>query len=211
MIKNRLVLISLIVFSVVFSVKADIAPDPGYTQVRTALFLETHDDLSDYRFFFNAGAFIQEVKVKKDEVAEVPGGGGAGSSGELLAIPQKSLAGFGKEISNEDIFDLRRQIEENKISGVIELLSHSFNRVVSDGEADNYGDLKYLLKRSDEKGIEIVQLKSDEKTIKKNTLGTLLVAINSRLWMIVAGIFLSLAVISFGILIVRKKVQKSAV
>lgn len=196
-----LAICSLFVFA-----RADVAPDPGYEQVRIHLLLETQDDLSDYRFFFDARAFTQEVKIKKGEVTEVAGGGGAGSSGELVAIPKKNLSGFAEELSGEDIFEVRRQIEKNKI-GVVEILSHSFNRVVREEEADNYGDLKYLLKRSDAKGIEAIRVEGGENSNKKRSAKTFY----SRLWMFAVGGLLSLAVVFFGIWLARKKSRKSAV
>lgn len=203
------VLLAICFFSVF--AKADIAPDPGYERVSIPLLIETPEDFSDYRFFFNARAFIQEVKIKKGEITEVKGGAGAGSSGELLAIPKKSLTAFADEMSRDDISELRRQIGDNKIAGTVEILSHSFVRVVKEGEADSYGAIKYLLKRSEAKGIEAIQVQGvGENSNRQDFVPESKTSFGSKLWMIAVGGLLSFAVVFFGVWLVRKKSQKPA-
>lgn len=192
---------ALFICSVVVGARADIAPDPGYKDIFVPLFIETHDDLSDYRFFFNGAGRLREVKIKKGEVMEVKVGG---DSGELLAIPKMNLGKFSDELSDQEFIELKRKITEGKIRGVIELVRHIFFKTVP--RSEKTGNSVYRLEKDESKGIKATLSQTDDKEISFESYPKN----NNTSLLIIAGGFISAAFLFLGIWLFRKKQKNLA-
>ena len=106
-------LAALLLLAVV--IKADIPPDPGYKRVSISLEIETKEDLSDYKFYFDFNGEVREIAIKNKGTSTLPpmGGGARYSSGTLLAIPNKNLKEPGKAISHEQSQNSSQPINDN--------------------------------------------------------------------------------------------------
>lgn len=143
-------LISLVILFLLVSItKADIAPDAGYTNVRSDLIIETKEDLSDYRFFIDFSGDGREIKLKSKDTTTIPsyGGGVRYSRGTVLAIPKKKLKDFGEELTFDQQNKLGELLGKSKIEGVIRLVQHSFSDVIKDSERASWSYPTYLLER----------------------------------------------------------------
>lgn len=108
---------------------ADVAPDPGYTNVSADLILESAVDLSAYRFFLESPMAVEEVKldVGSPTVISASGRGGAERYGKLIAVPVGDITISG-DLSGGLLEGLVRQ---KRFPNARELLSHSFQATIS--------------------------------------------------------------------------------
>ncbi|MBX7171477.1 MAG: hypothetical protein K1X72_11020 [Pyrinomonadaceae bacterium] len=201
--KSPLSLIIILIFCVV--IKADIAPDSGYSQVSADLIISTTQDLSNYRFFLEFSGDCNEIKIKNNDTTTIPpqGGGVRYSSGTLLAVPKKSLKDFADELTFAQQTRLADLIRENKIEGVIKLIDHSFNRVVKDGE--NWTNLTYRLEKEETtlKAVKEREILSTAPNIESRILLYKIISYG-----LIGGVLVALGVIGGGIYLFRKRRQK---
>lgn len=108
---------------------ADVAPDPGYTNVSADLTLETTADLSAYRFFLESPMSIEEVKISSGSPTLISASGRAGAArfARLLAVPVSDITISG-ELTPSVLEDL---IRRKSFSNAREVLSHNFQTTVS--------------------------------------------------------------------------------
>ena len=182
MVKRKVGLILFLILIFMAPVKADVAPDFGYTRISINLNIETDEDVSDYRFYFDFSGDKREVEIKSPGMTTLPsmGGGVRYSSGALWAVS--------KTESRQE---------------PIELIKHQFSRTVSFFEAGKQTEPKYRLIR-DGNSLKLVKI-SDESapnnlTILKNPF---------LLILIIGAILFSLAAASTGYILFRKVLKKS--
>jgi hypothetical protein len=204
MFNRRIVAVLLVIFLMSAIALADAAPEPGYVRVDTPLLIQPQEDFSDYRFFLNSPGGLEEIMLVKGKTTTISTQGRAGSMKftTLIAVPKSGLAGYDAPISAEKLDALKEAVGDNKIEGVIELVSHGFDAYMKKKEKKKWKDPVYVLKASAEKKIEAVETKPAGKT-KAEAEGDESesnVAAN-----IVAGSFLSLGLIFGGVWVARRK------
>ncbi len=183
-------LAALLLLAVV--IKADIPPDPGYKRVSISLEIETKEDLSDYKFYFDFNGEVREIAIKNKGTSTLPpmGGGARYSSGTLLAIPNKNLKEPGKAISHEQLQNSSQPINDNKI----ELLKHRFSQDVLIYESGT--SPVYLIERV---GNTLNATKKNGESISSQKFGN---------GIMLAGILIALAVLMVGILLFRRVLKR---
>ena len=203
MIKNSILIFSMLLLFA-FSLKADVPPEAGYQRVSINLVTETREDLSDFRFFLDFYGDLREVEIKSNGRTEIPpmGGGARYSSGIFLAIPKKNLKDFEGKLTDAQSGALSRAIKNKEIEGVVELAKHRFSRDVPKGEKPPA--VYYVLKR-DENTLKAEQI-TEEKPNSNPSAQSVLPA--SRIGYVIAGIFITLAVLITGIFAFRKASKK---
>jgi hypothetical protein len=108
---------------------ADVAPDPGYTNVLADLRLESASDLSAYRFFLESPMAVEEVKLNAGSpitVISAGGRGGAARYGKLIAVPLTDMTISG-DLSGALLDSM---IREKRFPNAKVLLSHSFQATI---------------------------------------------------------------------------------
>lgn len=194
------------VMAMVGSAFADAAPEPGYKRVGVPLNIKPEADFSEYRFFLDSPTVIEEIELSKDKTTTVSDAdrGGVMKFTSLIAIPKSSLADYAAPIAREKLEALHAAVNQKKIDGVIELVSHNFDSYVKIREAKKFKAPLYVLKPHAEKKIEAVETKSatgGKKTseiIGDDEKG-------SNLAMIVAGGLMSLALVFGGVWFIRRQ------
>lgn len=128
LIKARSLILALLILP--NAVAADVAPDPGYSNVSADLILESAADLSAYRFFLESPLRVEEVKlnVGSPTVISAAGRGGAARFGTLIAVPVNDLNAISGDLSGAALDDIIRQ---KRLPNARELLSHNFQTTVS--------------------------------------------------------------------------------
>lgn len=206
--KILLVMIALLFFT--FIVKADIPPPKGYSKVRVNFVIETNEDLSDYRFFFDFSGALSEVEVKSNGKTNIPpiGGGARYTSGDLIAIPKKNLESFGKELTYDQLNSLSESIRNKTVEGVIELGDHTFIQTVKGGGRDSAKT--YIIERKDNS----LKMSPKKKTSIKKKIASLFDFDDEETYAqndknsAIGGIFLSLFFLTGGVFVFRKSQQK---
>lgn len=204
MLNKQIFTILLTVLSLSAIALADAAPEPGYVRVGTPLNIKPQDDFSDYRFFLNSVGGLEEITLTKGKTTTISteGRGGTMRFTTLIAVPKASLAaGYDAPVSAEKLDALKEEVGDKKISGVIELVSHSFDAYMKKKEKKKWKDPVFVLKTSAEKKIEAVETKPAGKTkagIGGDEENNSHMAAN-----IVAGGFLSLSFIFGGVWFAR--------
>lgn len=193
MIRKKFCLTLLFILLFTFSAKADVSI-PGFGRIDIDLVLDTKEDLSDYRFFLNFYGDLKEIKVNnKSQTTIAPMGGGARfAKAALLAIPRKNLSDFAED-SPASVRNLSDAVRDNKIEGVAELIVHTFRK-----------DSPLGIKLRNNPSYLIVREGNTLSLIHSSDSGfqTYAVAV------IIAGIFISVAVVIFGVFLFRKAFKK---
>jgi hypothetical protein len=115
----------LVLCSVAF---ADVAPDPGYTNVPADLILRPYGDLSAYRFFLESPTDVEEVElIATPVVIAAQDRGGARRYARLIAIPRDDFNTISGDLSDALLADL---IRRKSFSNATELLSHNFQATI---------------------------------------------------------------------------------
>lgn len=85
------IFLALLILSV--SAWADVAPDPGYSNVPADLTLETTQDLSKFRFFLRSVNNFEEIFVTPNSptVISASGRGGVAKVASLIAVPVSEI------------------------------------------------------------------------------------------------------------------------
>ena len=202
----------------VFSLRADVAPPPGYTKVNVSIVLEVTEDFPDYRFFLVSGNLVKEIFFKKNEKTTVGslGGGARYNSGNVVAIPRKSLISFGENPAGEKLKAFETAVSDwGSIAGSIKLISHSFGREVKDADAHNVPDTAYRIEKTAD-GPTASPLKTDEKKQGGSggpSFGTYDIqkSLTPLGWTVIAGVaFGGLILLIFGVLKVFGSFKKHA-
>lgn len=202
--KMLMMIVTLLFFT--FIIKADIPPPKGYSKIRVNCVIETNEDLSDYRFFFDFSGALSEVEVKSNGKTSIPpiGGGARYTSGDLIAIPGKNLEVFGKELTYEQLNSLSESIRTKQIEGIIELGAHTFTQTVK-GSGGN-SSKNYVIIRKD----NTLQMSPKKKTTVKKKVSSLFGFNEEETYAennknsAVGGVFLSLFFLTGGIFVFRK-------
>jgi len=183
----------------------DVAPDPGYKRISLKLIVETEDDLSDFRFFIRSGAEVEEVVVTKGERTEIEplGGGAFYSSGKLIGVPKKNLAGLSETPTDAKLNELQKAVYDGKAPGMIDLLDHSFAREIRESDAPGYRDPVYRIEKDPQTGVRAVQV-SGGTNISNTGISSSLRFWGSPAAAIVAGIFLLFGIAILGIWYFRR-------
>jgi hypothetical protein len=207
----RFIAILLLLFSAVL-IRADVPPEPGYKRVSLSIILEPQDDFQDFRVFLVSGQSVKDVVVKKGERTTV-GSIGAGAryrNGALLAVPIKSLAMFGETPTVEKRKEMEQAILEENVKGTIKLAEHRFTQEVRTSEADSLQDPVFRLERTQDGGITATRV-ADETNSKRRRgnvefepYGVAKDMTPLGWFTIVAGCLLTLALITFGVLVFRR-------
>lgn len=186
------------------SALADLAPPSGYTRVSVNIVLEAKQDFVNYRFFLVSSNLVDEVFIRKGEKTTVRslGSGARYSSGTIVAIPRKSLTGFGENLTGERLEALKTAIADNHAAGAIKLVRHTFGREVRATGARNVQNARYRIEKS-RTGLKAVPLNSAGRTSKSGmSFGEPELEPGSAprgLTLIMAGILMSFAVATFGL------------
>lgn len=211
MLNKRILAISITILAFAGLVLADAAPEPGYVRVANPLIIEPQEDFADYRFFLNSPGDFEEIKLTKGKTTTISSDGRGGSMRftTLIAIPVESMLGYDDPGNPEKSQSLREGVNAKKVDGMIELASHVFDAYVKKREAKAYKATKYVLKASEEKKIEAVEVKqTPSKKTKGEVEGD---SGNSHLAAnIAAGSLLSLSFIFGGVWFARRKRDVSA-
>ncbi len=203
--KTRLLILFIILFTTTLA-NADVPPPPGYNKIKVSFVIETNEDLSDYRFFFDFSGALQEVEVKSMGKTNIPplGGGARYASGDFMAIPKKNLAAFGSELTFEQLSGLSESLSNKKIEGVIELGEHIFIQTIKGGRRDSAKT--YLLVRK----ADTLQMSPKKKSSTKKKVASLFVSEEEETEMpdsknnAIGGVFLSLFFVTGGVFLFRK-------
>lgn len=190
--------------------RSDVPPDPGFARQSVSLTLETHDDLSDYRFFISSPLRVTEIQITKGQLIFIGAEGrtGADRIGSLLAIPKKSLASLGEELDPSNSDELEKLIEERRLDGMIKLLSHNFQVTIRENERSEWKDPVYRLERNAEKNVVAVLVSSGSGD-SENLDGAVLFGIYDVSGALVAcPIFLALSLVALGIWLFRRSSGK---
>ena len=125
---------SLLKFSLLLAVLctaafADVAPDPGYTNVPADLVLKCEGNLAAYRFFLESPADVEEVEMTADSttVIRAEGRGGARRYAKLIAIPREDFNSISGDLSGGLLEDL---IRRKSFPNATELISHNFQTTI---------------------------------------------------------------------------------
>lgn len=110
------------------AVFADVAPDPGYTNVPADLTLEAVGDLSAYRFFLESPMGVEEVKLNSSSttIIEAAGRGGAARYVKLIAVPVSDMTLSGELTPSL----LENLIRRKQFPNARETLSHNFQATI---------------------------------------------------------------------------------
>jgi len=205
--KNRIVVaVGIAILSLLPRVFADVPPDPGYKRISLKLIVETNDDLPDHRFFIKSGADAKEVFVRKGEqtVIEPLGGGAYYSTGNLIAVPKKSLAGLSEAPTDSKLTDLQKAIYDGKAAGMIDLINHSFSREVRESDVSGSTDPVYRIEPDPQSGLKAVYVSGGPQVSTAGNVSSGLRFWGSAAAAVVAGIFLLFGIAMLGILYYRK-------
>ena len=213
--KKHLALVALLISICSFAVRADVAPDPGYTRVSVNLILEAEDDFPKYRFFLQSPIDIEEISLKKGEtVVDSATRGGAKRFGTLIAVPRDALAkaGFGEAGKNDSALDLKRLNEEirgKKIEGVVELVRHSFQTHILITEKPSWKNPVYKLEKDESKGIRATLTQQQQSGSVSFGLYEVERSLNPLgISLVVGGLLISGAVVFLGIWFFKGKRRK---
>lgn len=115
----------LVLCSVAF---ADIAPDPGDSNVQADLIIETNADLSGYRFFLDSPMRVEEVKINPGSITTISAQGRAGAAklGKLIAVPVTDITISG-ELTPALLEDL---IRRKAFPNARDLFTHYFQTTI---------------------------------------------------------------------------------
>jgi hypothetical protein len=107
---------------------ADVAPDPGYSNVSADLIIETSADLSAYRFFLDSPTRVEEVKISSGSTTTVSasGRGGAAKLGSLIAVPISDMTISGELTPSL----LENLIRRNAFPNARKLFTHYFQTTI---------------------------------------------------------------------------------
>lgn len=203
-------LIPLIVFSASFfsTAKADVPPEPGFKRVTVNLVVEAQDDFPDHRFFLRSGSQIVEVSLKKGsrEVLSPIGGGSFYRSGSFIAIPKASIKDLPDPPGSSDLNKLIESINDSKVGGVIQLVNHSFAREVREAEVKKVKDVVYSIERIEDgpKANLVAGTTAEEPGFQGDGVSFGITDVSKSLtpvgwFMVIGGVFMSLAVITLGL------------
>jgi len=108
---------------------ADVAPDPGYTNISADLIIETSEDLSAYRFFLESPMRVEEIKINTGSPTTVSASGRAGAAkfAKLIAVPITDMTISGELTPSL----LENLIRRHAFANAREILSHNFQTTVS--------------------------------------------------------------------------------
>jgi hypothetical protein len=207
---RKSLMLMLVLVSLTFVARADMAPPKGYTKININFVVETNEDLSDYRFFFNFAGALEEVEIKsKGNTNIAPIGGGARyATGNFVAIPRKNLESFGEKLTEEQLDNLSESVSDKKIEGLIELGAHTFTQTVKIGKGDSAKT--YIIERKN----DILQMSAKKKTPVKKKVSAFLSSEDEETvaqdnnHQAIGGIFLSLFFLSGGVFTFRKFQKK---
>lgn len=210
--KKKLAFSILLISFGIFSVKADIAPDPGYTRISVNLILDVQEDFAEHRFFLQSPIDIEEIILKKGEIKSFDSlnRGGAKRYATLIAIPRDELDRFGITVllKGDNYINpewLYKEVQSKKFKGVVELINHSFQKTIPLSEKTNSQNSVYRLERDEVKGIKAMHIQpADGVSYEMYPL------YNNTPLLIMGGGFISAAVIFLGIWFFRKKRQNLA-
>jgi hypothetical protein len=179
--------------------KADAPPPKGYTRVSVNFVVETKEDLSDYKFFFNFYGNLHEIEIKKDEknIITPIGSGARYATGTFIAIQKKNLPKPNDKLTAEDLDSLGKLIDDKEIKALIELGQHSFWETVLTKNSKKVSTPSYLIKR---KG-QLLTMSQKKKILKKASFAD---EEQSSGRTMMAGIFLSLSIVFGGVFIFRR-------
>jgi hypothetical protein len=107
---------------------ADVAPDPGYSNVSSDLRLHPVGDISAYRFFLESPNKIEEITLPPGEITTIGASGRAGvvKVATLVAVPISDMTISG-DLSGTL---LDHFIRENKFPNARRLLTHYFQTTI---------------------------------------------------------------------------------
>ena len=105
---------------------ADVAPDPGYSNVPADLTLETTQDLSAFRFFLTSINDFEEVRITPGSPTVISASGRAGTAkvGSLIAVPISEIGDLRPDVNDPGSFRKKHLSREP-------VLTHYFQRTVS--------------------------------------------------------------------------------
>jgi hypothetical protein len=212
--RTAIVIFLTLVFAAV--AHADIPPPQGYTRVSVGITLEAKDDVSDYRFFVVSGNLAKELFIKQGEKTRAGslGGGARYNSGEIVAIPKKSLASFGDDLSGDKLAALETAVADAKVAGSVTLVKHSFTREVRDADAKSVADEGYRIERS-ATGLTAVPVSSPVSNGANAPLSSNVTQLGQSQsglgWTsVMGGLLMTLAFFALGLWIFLKFIKKSA-
>lgn len=165
---------------------ADVAPDPGYSNVSADLTLETTQDLSAFRFFLTSFDDFEEVRITPDSptVISASGRGGTAKVGSLIAVPISEIGDSQPDGNDPGLFHKKYLSREP-------VLTHYFQATVSIAEKPIWKPPVYRL--SIENGT-ITATKSQAS-------GSLL---SYALPVVAAGVLMTLGIAIIGIWLFRR-------
>lgn len=202
-----------LLLSSVIAMRADVAPDKGYTRVQIRMILEATEDLAEYRFFVVSSDLVKEIFVRKGEKTTVgPLGGGARySSGTIVAIPRVSLREFGENPTGDKLAEMESTVASYGVPGTIKLLTQGFSREVPDAYA---GDVTTTYRIEKTPGGLMAMAVEDPNTTKSDiSLSITDVPTQASfltLAMIAGGILMSLAFVTIGLWLFMRFIRKGA-
>lgn len=204
------VLLSIGLFSTL--TKADSIPEPGYMRVSAPLVFELTEDFSDYRFFLDSPADIDEVEVKKGETKNIDSAGRGGSKriATLVAIPKSELEKLGitnvVKDRNPDAVKLKALTADKQNPAVIRLINHSWLNEIRVSERAGWTYPTYRIERD---GTTLKAVKTVDISPKLSLEEDLAVNKSRFGWGIIAAAgLIGLAVVVIGVYAFRKVLKK---
>lgn len=201
----------LVISFCVFTVKADVAPDPGYANVSANLILQTQEEFAEYRFFLQSPIDIEEISLKKGEMKiDSAARGGAKRYVTLIAVPKNALAGLDEMVTGQDesfidLKGLHREIQNKKIRGVIELVNHSFQKTIPESQKGISHNSVYLVEKDEQKGIKATAMQTTGEGVGFGFYEIKKSYTPLALALIIGGGFISAAIIFLGVWFFRRK------
>lgn len=181
------------------AVLADVAPDPGYTNVSADLVLETDGDLSAYRFFIESPLKIEEIRVLSGAATRIEADGrvGAAKVGKLIAVPAADMRTISGDLSGALLDSM---IRENRFPNAKVLLSHYFQATIRASERSSWSDPVYRVRE------EGGQIYAEPIAVAGPSGGRLTYSVWQFVWPVsVAATLLAIGLTIAGLWLLRRK------
>lgn len=211
MMKTFFVTILIMLIFGQIAVRADVAPDRGFTRKSVSLNLEIDPTIKDYRFFLVSPASVDEIKFTNENTVEISAAnrGGAARYARLYAfktgeVPPGLVDGAKGNFNNAVLSD------NNK------LLSHSFIADVPTSDADDWADPIYRIEYGDDQKLNAVLI-AGGSGIKQEGGHTDTFGVSSAgrkllpyaIAGIAASIFLAAGLATIGIMLIKRSRRKN--
>lgn len=189
--------VSLLLVILCTAAFADVAPDPGYTNVPADLILETNADLSGFRFFLQSPMSIEEITLRSGTPTVIPasGRGGAARYADLIAIPRQDLGQISGDLSPSSGL-LDSMIRGKSFPNAREVLSHNFQATISVVEGSFWKAPVYRLSLTD--GVIVA-----EKTSHSGAS-----VMKFAIPVVIAGVLIAIGIAIIGIWLFRRSRKK---